>query len=108
MRREVIAFEYVRKFHFDRVAGTVTDCTFRTNCYDQEVVKLRRSLFDCADDIFSKIAGQPFVNRRHLRSKTLQLVNGHWADFEQRTSEEVLDTLLGRRKFHSIGSRTGS
>ena len=103
MWSDVVALEDVHQFHFDGIAGTVTDGAFRAHGHDQIVREFGRSLLDRADDVLSEVSGQPLVNRIDLGSKALKLVDRHRPDFEQRTGQEVLDALLGGHELLSTG-----
>src|SRR5690606_7776681 len=62
VRRLVLALENVSKFHFDCVAGTVSDSSLRADSNDQPVIKFGSTLFNSSNYIFSEISRQPFVD----------------------------------------------
>src|SRR5690606_10399654 len=101
----IITLKDVHKFHFDSIASTITNSTFRTHSDDHVVIKLGCTLLDSTNNILSNVARKPFVNRRHLRSETLKFIGRHRSDFENGTCKEVIDTLLCRGKFDAIRVR---
>src|SRR5688572_683428 len=58
----VITLEDGCQFHFDSVARTVSNCTFRADRYDQKVLKFGGALLYSTNDVFSGVARQPFVD----------------------------------------------
>ena len=104
MRVLVLPFQDVSQLHFDCVAAAVSDSALTGRSHDQVILDLGCTLFDCADNVFPDVSGQPFIHSRNLASQALEFIDAHGTDFQKRTSHKVLDTLLGRCQFHPIGS----
>ena len=102
MRVDVIPFENVHQLHFDCIAGTITNCPFRTDRNDEIVVDLRSALLYCTDYILSNVPRKPFVYRRNFDLHSLKLIDSHWSYLQQRTRQKILDTLFGWRKFYAV------
>src|SRR5690348_15143526 len=99
MRRILLTTKDGLEFHFDGISRTIPNGSFRADGKDDVVLQLRGTLLNSTNNILSNVAGQPFVNRRDLRTKTLKLVDRHWTNFKQGSSQEVLDTLLCGHQF---------
>ena len=59
---DVVAFKDVHQLHFDGVAASVTNRTFRADCNNDVVVHLGCALLNCADNILSNVSGKPLIN----------------------------------------------
>ena len=107
MRVDVLPFQNVHQLHLNGVATTIADGTFRTGSYNQVVLILRCTLFECTDGVFSNVTTQPFVNSSHTVPSALQLVNGHRANFQQTVRKKVFDALFRGSQFHTVRFSTG-
>ena len=63
---DVVTLKDVHQLHFDGVAASVTNRTFRTDCNDDVVIHLGCTLLNCTDNILSNVTGKPLINSRDL------------------------------------------
>ena len=103
MRVWIVALENAHELHFDGITGAVTNSTLRTGGDDQIVVHLGSTLLNSTDNILANVTGKPLVHSCDLASKTLQFVDRHGADLNERAGQKVLNAFLGRGQLDAVG-----
>ena len=73
----VLPLKDFHQFHFDRIAASITNRTFRTRSYDEVVVILGSTLLNSAYNILSNVTGKPFIDSGDFAPKTLKLIDAH-------------------------------
>ena len=78
---DVVTLEDVHQLHFDCVAASVSNSTFRADSQDKVIVEFRCTLLYRADDVLANVTREPLVDGGNLTSKALELVDAHWSYF---------------------------
>ena len=59
---DVVTLKDVHQLHFDSVAASVTNRTFRADCNNDIVIHLGCTLLNSTDNVLSNVTGKPLIN----------------------------------------------